>query len=332
MAKKLYLHIKWDETREKNGSRAGDDGIYDVEINEGDEFKLICHLKKATVTKLTDDGVTLDIPDKGEYILRLNETATIRYSDGHQSCGDWVDERLTYEIKLSDMSLDEYEASLPEFDIKDGVLINARPKGEVAVVPEGVVEIGHKAFCKTKIRKVILPSTLKIINSFAFSDCQYLKDVKLPEGLEMLGFYAFADTGVEDINFPSSLIKIDKSVFENTPFFKKMRGERFVVFANRFLYLYNGYDETVEVPEGVEVICSGAFTERKPDNDYRFRTPERIILPDSVKRIDEYAFKYMYGLEEINLREGIDIAPTAFDQSGYETEFETFLAAKGEQK
>ena len=31
MAKKLYLHIKWDETREKNGSRAGDDGIYDVD-------------------------------------------------------------------------------------------------------------------------------------------------------------------------------------------------------------------------------------------------------------------------------------------------------------
>ena len=27
MAKKLYLHIKWDETIEKNGSEAGDDGI-----------------------------------------------------------------------------------------------------------------------------------------------------------------------------------------------------------------------------------------------------------------------------------------------------------------
>ena len=40
MAKKLYLHIKWDETREKNCSRAGDHGIYDVEINEGDEVEL----------------------------------------------------------------------------------------------------------------------------------------------------------------------------------------------------------------------------------------------------------------------------------------------------
>lgn len=332
MSKKLYLHIKWDETREKNCSRAGDDGIYDVEINEGDEFKLICHLKKATVTKLTDDEVTLDIPDKGEYILRLNETMAIRYSDGHQSCGDWVDERLTYEIKLSDMSLDEYEASLPEFDIKDGVLINARPKGEVSVVPEGVVEIGHKAFCETKIKEVVLPSTLKKISSFAFSDCHYLKQVTLPEGLEELGFYALSDTAIEDINFPRSLRYIDDSVFRGTPFLKRIKDDRFVILGERFLYGYNGYDDTVEIPDGVEVICSCAFDSREKDKDYYYVTPKKIILPDSVKQIDGCAFRYQYGLREINLRADMDISATAFDKSGYEESFKAFLASKGEKK
>ena len=332
MSKKLYLHIKWDETREKNCSRAGDDGIYDVEINEGDEFKLICHLKKATVTKLTDDEVTLDIPDKGEYILRLNETMAIRYSDGHQSCGDWVDERLTYEIKLSDMSLDEYEASLPEFDIKDGVLINARPKGEVSVVPEGVVEIGHKAFCETKIKEVVLPSTLKKISSFAFSDCHYLKQVTLPEGLEELGFYALSDTAIEEINFPRSLRYIDDSVFRGTPFLKRIKDDRFVILGERFLYGYNGYDDTVEIPDGVEVICSCAFDSREKDKDYYYVTPKKIILPDSVKQIDGCAFRYQYGLREINLRADMDISATAFDKSGYEESFKAFLASKDEKK
>lgn len=332
MSKKLYLHIKWDETREKNCSRAGDDGIYDVEINEGDEFKLICHLKKATVTKLTDDEVTLDIPDKGEYILRLNETMAIRYSDGHQSCGDWVDERLTYEIKLSDMSLDEYEASLPEFDIKDGVLINARPKGEVAVVPEGVVEIGHKAFCETKIKEVVLPSSLKSISSFAFSDCRYLKRVTLPEGLEELGFYALSDTAIEEINFPRSLRYIDDSVFRGTPFLKRIKDDRFVILGERFLYGYNGYDDTVEIPDGVEVICSCAFDSREKDKDYYYVTPKKIILPDSVKQIDGCAFRYQYGLREINLRADMDISATAFDKSGYEGSFKAFLAENGEKK
>ena len=159
-----------------------------------------------------------------------------------------------------------------------------------------------------------------------------MKRVTLPDGLESLGFYSFADTGLEDINFPSSLMKIDKCAFQNTPFFEKIENKKFVIFADRFLYLYNGYDDKVEVPDGVEIICSGAFTSRKPDDNYRFRTPKRIILPDSVKRIDEYAFKYVYGLREINLREDIDIAPTAFDQSGYETNYEAFLADKGEKK
>ena len=332
MAKKLYLHIKWDETIEKNGSKAGDRGIYDVQITEGGEVRLWGHSEKATVKRLTDDEITLFVPKDGEYIFKLNETAVLSYSDGHQVCGDWVDERLTFEIKLSDMSLDEYEASLPEFDIKDGVLINARPKGEVAVVPEGVVEIGHKAFCKTKIKEVVLPSTLKKISSFAFSDCHYLKQVTLPEGLEKLGFYALSDTAIEEINFPRSLRYIDDSVFHGTPFLKRIKDDRFVILGERFLYLYNGYDDKVEIPDGVEVICSGAFTSRKPDDDYCFRTPKRIILPGSVKRIDGYAFKYVYGLREINLRADMDISATAFDKSGYEESFKAFLAAKGEKK
>ena len=230
------------------------------------------------------------------------------------------------------MSLSEYERSLPDFEIKDGVLIKSRAKGDVIVVPEGVVEIGHKAFCETKLKEVVLPSTLKKISSFAFSDCRYLKRVTLPDGIEVLGFYAFADTGIEDINFPDSLMEIDNAAFRGTPFMEKLKDEQFVVLGERFLCLYNGYDETIEVPNGVEVICSGAFTDRKSEDYPYFLTPTRIILPDSVKRIEESAFKYLRGLKEINLREDIEIAENAFDYSGYEGKFKAFLASKGEPK
>ena len=332
MAKKLYLHIKWDETIEKNGSKAGDRGIYDVQITEGSEVRLWGHSEKAIVKRLTDDEITLFVPKDGEYIFKLNETARLSYSDGHQVCGDWVDESLVFEIKLSDMSLDEYEASLPKFDIENGVLKKSRAKGDVIVVPEGVVEIGHKAFCETKLKEVVLPSTLKKIGSFAFSDCRYLKRVTLPDGVEELGFYAFADTGIESVNLPDSLIKIDNTAFSRTPFLEKLKDEQFVVLGERFLCRYNGYDETVEIPNGVEIICSGAFTDRKADDYPYFLTPTRIILPDSVKRIEESAFKYLRGLRAINLRKDMEIAKDAFDFSGYEGRFMAFLAAKGEPK
>ena len=332
MAKKLYLHIQWDKTIEKNGSKAGDRGIYDTEVTEGCEVRLWGHSEKAIVKRLTDDEITLFLPKDGEYIFKLNETARLSYSDGHQVCGDWVDESLVFEITLSDMSLDEYEASLPPFDIENGVLKESRSNDDVVVVPEGVIEIGHKAFCEAKLKEVILPSTLKKISSFAFSDCRYLKRVTLPDGLWELGFYAFADTGIENVNFPDSLIKMDNTAFKGTPFMEKLKGERFVVLGERFLCLYNGYDKTVEVPNGIEVICSGAFTDRKSEDYPYFLTPTRIILPDSVKRIEESAFKYLRGLRAINLREDIEIAKNAFDYSGYEGKFKAFLAAKGEPK
>lgn len=332
MAKKLYLHIKWDETIEKNGSKAGDRGIYDVQITEGGEVRLWGHSEKAIVKRLTDDEITLFVPKDGEYIFKLNETARLSYSDGHQVCGDWVDESLVFEIKLSDMSLDEYEASLPPFDIENGVLKKSRAKSDVIVVPEGVVEIGYKAFFEAKLDEVVLPSTLKKISSFAFSNCRYLKRVTLPDGVEELGFYAFSDTGIESVNLPDSLIKIDNTAFSRTPFLEKLKDEQFVILGKRFLCLYNGYDETVEVPTGVEVICSGAFTDRKAEDYPYFLTPTRIILPDSVKRIEESAFKYLRGLKEINLREDMEIAENAFDYSGYEGRFKAFLAAKGEPK
>ena len=68
------------------------------------------------------------------------------------------------------------------------------------------------------------------------------------------------------------------------------------------------------------------------DKDYYYVTPKKIILPDSVKQIDGCAFRYQYGLREINLRADMDISATAFDKSGYEESFKAFLAAKGEKK
>lgn len=225
MAKKLYLHIKWDETREKNNLRAGADGVYDVEIDEDSEVNLIKLNKAATVTRLTDEEVTIDVPARGEYVIKLNESATVVYTDSYQVAGDGVDERLTYEIKLSDMSLEEYEASLPEYDIQDGVLIKARPKGEVAVVPEGIVKIGRGAFSRTGIKEVVLPSTLKEIGSDAFEHCWRLSKITLPDGLERIGFFAFAFTFISEINIPESVCSIDDSVFFGTPLYKKKENE-----------------------------------------------------------------------------------------------------------
>lgn len=332
MGKKFYLHIKWDETREKNNSRAGDDGIYDVQITDGCEVTLIGLTDRAVVKCLSDNEVTLYIPGKGDIVIKMNRTSRVCFYDGYQVCGDWVDERLTYEIKFSDTSLDEYEMTLPPFDIEDGVLKVVRSKEKKVVIPEGVVEIGEKAFYGSSVEEAVLPSTLRVIGERAFNCCENLSRINLPDGLEEIGALALAWTSIEEVSIPDSLKFIDSYAFSGTPFLEKMTGDKYVVIGGRFLYMYNGYESVAVIPEGVSIICPNAFSQRDNEDkyDYYFHIPEKVILPESLKRIDRYAFHRMSGLKEINLRDDIEIDKLAFYTSGYSKKFEEYLISKGD--
>ena len=58
--------------------------------------------------------------------------------------------------------------------------------------PEGVVEIGLYAFCKSKIAgELIIPSTVKRVRAYAFLECAALTRVILEEGVEEIGSEAF---------------------------------------------------------------------------------------------------------------------------------------------
>ena len=332
MDKKLYLRIKWDETREKNNARAGDDGIYDVQITDGCEFTLIGLSNKAVVRQLSDDAVTLDIPGKGDTVIRMNRTASVCFYDGYQVCGDWVDERLTYEITFSDMSISEYEMTLPPLDIEDGVLKVVRSKEKAVVIPEGVVEIGEKAFYYSDIEEVVLPSTLRVIGERAFNCCKRLSRISLPDGLDRIEAYALAWTPIEEVRIPDSVRFIDCYAFSGTPFLEKMLCDKYVVLGGRFLYMYNDHESVAIIPEGVSIICPSAFSQRHTENeyDYYFHTPERVVLPKSLKRIDRYAFHRLSGLKEIDLRDDMEIDEHAFDSSGYSAKFKEFLASRGD--
>ena len=331
MAKKFWLHIKWVETKEKNHSKAGDRGIYDEPVVESGEIKLLGHIKAAVVTKVDDDQITLSMPEKGEYVIKLNETAKIFYSDGYQVAGDWVDESLCYEITLSDVTLSEYNQSLPDFEIENGVLKKSRVGGPLLIIPEEVTEIGHNACHRRFYEEVVLPSTIKKIGSCAFEGCKYLTKVNLPEGLEEIGSLAFAWTAIEELEFPKGLRFIDSYAFSGTPLLDEIKNDKYVIIGGRFLYLYNGYDDVAEIPDGITAICPSAFELRKTDYLWCFTTPKKVVLPGSVKKIGKFAFRYLCDLQEINLREDMEIDENAFEQSSYEQNFREFLAAKGER-
>jgi len=93
-------------------------------------------------------------------------------------------------------------------------------------IPNGVTEIGTSAFSgNNSITSIntdesdtfIIPSSVKVIGSGAFSSCSNLKTAQLPEGLEVIGGGAFSYCfNMESVTIPSTVTSIGYCAFGNS--------------------------------------------------------------------------------------------------------------------
>ena len=82
------------------------------------------------------------------------------------------------------------------------------------IVEEGIKEIWSSACDSAKMKKLILPSSLRIIQEGAFYGCVNLEEVVIPDGLEEIKKVAFGNTPkLDNIGLPDSIRKIDKEAF-----------------------------------------------------------------------------------------------------------------------
>jgi len=99
------------------------------------------------------------------------------------------------------------------------ILIKCPPvtmKGEVYEIPNTVVEIGPQSFYRSQIKNVIIPSSVKKIDSESFYQCENLEEVNLPEGLERIEWRAlYGCHKIKTIVVPSSVTFIGGEAFNN---------------------------------------------------------------------------------------------------------------------
>ena len=85
---------------------------------------------------------------------------------------------------------------------------------EEVTVPDGVNVIGFRAFRKCKrLRRVVLPGSVRGILSGAFRGFRTLEEVVFSEGLEEIGQDAFEMTGLKSVILPDSLRRIGFHAF-----------------------------------------------------------------------------------------------------------------------
>ena len=104
-----------------------------------------------------------------------------------------------------------------DFEIVGGVLKKYKGAAVNVVVPDGVIEIGTKAFFSLKyLESVKLPKGVKTIGPHAFEYCQRLKSVELPDTLEVIDGSAFSGcTSLMNIHLPKRLQLISGKAFYN---------------------------------------------------------------------------------------------------------------------
>ncbi len=180
------------------------------------------------------------------------------------------------------------------------------------IIPESVTHIGDFAFRRCSDLKVvsILGNQLKEIGAGAFEHCTNLSSINLPSSLTSIGSFAFSQCFKFSVpEFPNSLINVGPYAFYNTYWLNSQPDG--LVYAGRVAYCYKGEmpsGTTIRFKDGTVGISESAFIVGNPYNEgtaKAYKNLTKIVIPNSVSYIGEYAFQTCENLASVSIGNGV---------------------------
>ena len=176
-------------------------------------------------------------------------------------------------------------------------------------IKDGIYKIAGNAFSGSNIKKLYIPKSMYMIDSYAFADCKNLEYVEIANGVTEICAGAFANcTSLSNISIPTSVKWVGEDAFFNTVIYNDESN-----WQNGALYVNSILADTVPtesrefyVKDGTTVIAGQSFMDAKY---------EKIILPSSVKTIGNLTFYRCSNLTSISLpQEMVSISSYAFGE------------------
>lgn len=212
------------------------------------------------------------------------------FATGICECGKYIEgtSGLSYTLR-SNEDLDSYEVRIGEANEEENIVIASYFQGKP------VTSIARQGFAaQNKIKSVVIPESVEVINDGAFYKAENLKNVVIPEGVTTIGQYAFRDCiSLKQIHLPDSVVDMADSVFYNCTELTN------VVLSNSLEVLKNNLFRNCQ---NLEKINFG--TKTKSIGVSAFQNCQSILnieLPSNVKSIGANAFSYASGLISITL-------------------------------
>ena len=265
-------------------------------------------------------------------------TVTITKYIGHSSVLT-VPDRIVEEVLVpADGENEEHVEYVTKFVTRIGAAAFANNNNLRAVtISEGITSLGevvnsqqsNGTFYNCNALEVVnLPSSLLVINDYAFNCCRNLKTVNTSEGLQSIGSYAFWDcTSLEKMELPESLITIGADAFAWCFKLTHVRLPHNLKSVSYSTFWRCTNLEYVYIPkrlcnEGTNLSSVAPFFECENLKEVEFedgvtRIPdcmfqgcyglENIVIPDTVTEIGICAFERCTGLKQITLSDSLEM-------------------------
>ena len=313
------------------------------EINTPEEAGYEFHAESKTITKYLGSETKIIIPDKfmvGNDIIDVENIGNKVFASNKDIVSITVHERiktigeLAFQKceNLKEVNLYEglekigdgafYESGIEEIKIPTTVKIigdyafyRCKSLSQVNLlnivgVGQGVEEIGENAFEETGIKKITIPSSVKIIGDYAFYNCDLLMELTLSvKGLEEIGEKAFSKTSIKEVTIPSTIQNMGAGIFYECTDLSKITISYGVRELSEGLFGKTAIKE-IKLPLTVSSIGNKAFSD----------TPlEKINISGRVRSIGEEAFIGCTDLKEVTIGEGAkEILRAAFSGTAIE--------------
>ena len=187
--------------------------------------------------------------------------------------------------------------------IPDNAFYGATTLREVSL-PSSLPEIGCGVFRNCGLEKVDIPQNVTAIKEYAFEGCTELEQVNLNEGLNSIEMNAFCGcTALKQIHFPSSVTNIAIWAFDGCGLTEIDYPVGWTVKSDFGVNHYSPFTSCGEltrivIPEGVTSIPDYAFM--------GMGSLQEVILPSSLNQISTGAFMNCYQLNGIRLPYGLE--------------------------
>ena len=208
------------------------------------------------------------------------------------------------------------------FVIENGRLIKYEgPDGSVEI-PEGVSEIGDRAFqyCKG-LTEVMIPATVTRVGKGAFRHCENLECVALETGVEEIDDEAFQGCfSLQHITLPTGMRRIGRRAFGWC-----IRLKTAALPEGLWQIDADGFSgckalEGLSLPEGLTRIGENAF--------YGCERLTELVLSHSIKDIGKWAFNDCRGLAQVTIMDSVE----DFSVFWGCTSLETFIVSPASQR